>query len=255
MHIKVLGCSGGVGPDLRTTSLLIDDRILIDAGSGVGDLSLAEMSRIKQIYLTHSHLDHICGLAFMADNLFDLVDDPIVVHALPVTIAALRQHIFNWVIWPDFTELPDRQNPIMRFKPVEPLVPETAPGPLQVTAFPVHHTVPAVGYSVLGASGIFAFSGDTSASGSLWAHLNSLPRLDKLMIEIAFPDEQAELSATSRHFTPASLGRELENLRHRPQLLLTHHKPGSEAVIANQCIQALAGWDYHHLHRGDLIDI
>lgn len=255
MRIRVLGCSGGVGPDLRTTSLLIDDRILIDAGSGVGDLSLAEMSQIKQIYLTHSHLDHICGLAFMADNLFDLVEDPIVVHALPATIEALRAHIFNWVIWPDFTKLPNEQSPIMSFKPVEPLVPETAPGPLQVTPFPVHHTVPAVGYSVLGDSGVFAFSGDTSASETLWTHLNALPRLDKLMIEIAFPNEQAELGATSRHFTPGSLGEQLKKLKRRPQLLLTHHKPGSEVLIESQCVQALAGWDYHHLHRGDVIEI
>ncbi|MDB5971838.1 MAG: 3,5-cyclic-nucleotide phosphodiesterase [Hydrocarboniphaga sp.] len=255
MRIQVLGCSGGVGPDLRTTSLLIDDHILIDAGSGVGDLSLAEMGRIKQIYLTHSHLDHICGLAFMADNLFDLVEDPIVVHALPATIDALRRHIFNWVIWPDFTELPNTQNPIMQFKPIQPLQAEIAPGPLQITPFPVNHTVPAVGYSVLGDSGVFAFSGDTAASDSLWAHLNGLPRLDKLMIEIAFPNEQAEIGSTSRHFTPDSLGRELAKLRHRPQLLLTHHKPGSEVVIASQCIRALEGWDYHHLRRGDLIEI
>lgn len=255
MRIKVLGCSGGVGPDLRTTSLLVDDHILIDAGSGVGDLSLAEMSAIGQIYLTHSHLDHICGLAFMADNLFDLVDRPIVVHAIAETIDALRRHIFNWVIWPDFTVLPCEERPIMRFQALEPLQPVAAPGALQITAFPVHHTVPAVGYSLAGDGGVFAFSGDTDASGALWGYLNALPRLDKLMIEVAFPDEQADISAIARHFTPALLGRELGRLRHRPQLLLTHHKPGSEAAIAAQCVSALSGWDYRHLRRGDLIEL
>jgi ribonuclease BN (tRNA processing enzyme) len=255
MRIKVLGCSGGVGPDLRTTSLLVDDRILIDAGSGVGDLSLAQMSSIEQVYLTHSHLDHICGLAFMADNLFDLVEHPIRVHAIAPTIAALRRHIFNWVIWPDFTELPSKQHPIMQFVELEPLLALSAPGPLAITPFPVHHTVPAVGYSLAGDGGVFAFSGDTSATETLWQHLNALPRLDKLMIEVAFPNEQAELSSTSRHFTPASLGRELQQLRHRPQLLLTHHKPGTEAAIASQCEHDLAGWSYHHLRRGDLIEI
>src|SRR5205085_8090338 len=86
MRIKVLGCSGGVGPGLRTTSLLIDDEILIDAGTGVGELSLAQMRRIGNIFLTHSHLDHVCGLAFMADNLFDLIDRPVQVHATPETL-------------------------------------------------------------------------------------------------------------------------------------------------------------------------
>lgn len=255
MRIKVLGCSGGVGPGLRTTSLLIDDSILIDAGTGVGDLSLAQMSAVTDLYLTHSHLDHICGLAFMADNLFDLIEHPIRVHASAQTLVALRKHIFNWIIWPDFSQLPDPDRPIMQFLELAPLSPQSTPGGLTVTAFPVHHTVPAVGYSVAGPGGVFAFSGDTDACDDLWSSLNDLPRLDRLMIEIAFPNEQAELGIASRHFTPERLAAQLARLRHRPQLLLTHHKPGYEAVIEAQCRQALAHWDYHHLRRGDVIDL
>ena len=111
--------------------------------------------------------------------------------------------------------------------------------------------MPAVGYSLEGATGTFAFSGDTRRSDSLWAALNALPRLDLLMIEVAFADEQAEIGRVAGHYTPAQLGQDLARLRHRPELLLTHHQPGAEEVIEAQCRRALAGWRYRHLRSGD----
>lgn len=254
MRIKVLGCSGGVGPGLRTTTLLVDDTILIDAGTGVGDLSLAQMRRIGDVFLTHSHLDHICGLAFMADNLFDLIDRPVTVHATAETLQAIRDHLFNWKIWPDFSKLPDEKNPLIRFHEL-PAGKTVALGDNRLTAFPVLHTVPAVGYSLESLTGTFVFSGDTYATDLLWTALNKLQRLDKLMIEVAFTNEDEELGEKSKHFTPALLGRELKKLNYKPELYLTHHKPGCEAVIEKQCRAALAGWQYHHLSRGDIITI
>ena len=252
MRIKVLGCSGGVGPGLRTTSLLLDDEILIDAGTGVGDLALSQMRRIQHVVLTHSHLDHICGLAFMADNLFDLIDEPIAVHAAPLTLAAIQDHIFNWKIWPDFSKLPNPEQPLLRWQPLSPGEVLDLGGERKLHSFEVLHTVPAVGVAVQTKTGTFAFSGDTWANDNLWNSLNALTRLDLLMIEIAFPDEEAELGATSKHFTPHLLARELSKLKHRPQLLLTHHKPGAEGLIQRQCVDALAGWNYHHLESGEI---
>src|SRR5579885_228218 len=252
MRIKVLGCSGGVGPGLRTTSLLIDDTLLIDAGTGVGDLSLAQMSRIGDLLLTPAPLDHACGLAFMADNLFGLVDRPLSVHATAETLATLREHLFNWRLWPDFTRLPDADHPLVVFRELEPGVAKTFGG-LRITPFPVLHTVPAVGYLIDSGEGVFAFSGDSYADDRLWEFLNRQPRLDRLMVEVAFPDEEGELARVSRHFTPALLAAELRKLRHRPKLFLTHHKPGCERAIEHECLSALEGWDYSHLKRGDII--
>ncbi len=253
MRIKVLGCSGGVGPGLRTTSLLVDDEILIDAGTGVGDMSLNQQRRIRHVFLTHCHLDHVCGLAFLADNLFDLIDRPIEVHATAETLASVREHIFNWKIWPDFSTLPNEQEPLLRWRKVLTGEPFDLEQGRSLIAFPVLHTVPAVGYALQGQRGTFVFSGDTYADDRLWSALNRLPRLDKLMIEIAFPDEQAALGHASKHFTPALLGAELRKLEHRPKLYLTHHKPGCEPAIEKQCKDALRDWDYVHLQRGDTI--
>lgn len=253
MRIKVLGCSGGVGPGLRTTSILVDDEILIDAGTGVGDLSLAQQRRISHIFLTHSHLDHVCGMAFMADNLFDLIERPIEVHATAETLQTIRDHLFNWKIWPDFSKLPNEENPLIRFREIAPGQAVDLGKDRRLAAFEVLHTVPAVGYALQAPAASFAFSGDTYATERLWNALNALPKLDKLMIEIAFTDEDAELGQTSRHFTPTLLGEELKKLRHRPELFLTHHKPGCEQTIEKQCRVALKGWKYHHLQRGDLI--
>ena len=252
MRIKILGCSGGVGPGLRTTSVLIDDELLIDAGTGVGDLALSQMRRIQHVVLTHAHLDHVCGLAFMADNLFDLIEAPIEVHATAVTLQTIRDHIFNWKIWPDFSKLPTEENPLLRWQTMPTGKKLDIGGGRSVLSFEVLHTVPAVGLAVQCKTGTFAFSGDTYATDKLWDALNALKRLDMLMIEIAFPDEESKLAEASRHFTPALLGAELAKLQHKPQLLLTHHKPGTEGLIQRQCVEALAGWDYHHLEAGEI---
>ncbi|MGQ0697825.1 MAG: MBL fold metallo-hydrolase [Panacagrimonas sp.] len=255
MQIKVLGCSGGVGPGLRTTSLLLGDETLIDAGTGVGDLGLEEMRRIRQVFLTHAHLDHTCGLAFLADNLSGEVPGPILVRALSETLATLRKHLFNWELWPDFSMLPTADAPLLAFRDLQVGSTQKLGDGTCIRAFEVRHTIPAVGYLIESGAGAFAFTGDTGANPAMWEFFNGLPRLDRLMIDIAFPDEQAELGVVARHYTPELLGQELGRLRHRPELLLTHHKPGTEDVLKSQCASALSGWSYRHLRRGDRIDV
>lgn len=253
MRIKILGCSGGIGPGLRTTSLLVDDETLIDAGTGVGDLTLAQQRRIRRIFLTHSHLDHVCGMALMADNLLGAIEQPIEVFAATQTLQILREHLFNWKIWPDFSRLPDEAAPLLRWQDVICGNPCPLDDHHRITAFEVLHTVPAVGYAIEGEREVFAFTGDTYADDRIWAFLNQLPRLDKLLVEVAFADEKAALGYAAKHFTPSLLGRELRKLEHRPRLYLTHAKPGCERIIDRQCREALRGWTYERVRRGDTI--
>ena len=114
MRLRVLGCSGGIGGrQLRTTSFLVDGDILLDAGSGVGDLSLAELTRIDHVFVTHSHLDHVTSIPFLIDTVGGMRSKPITVHATAATIEILKSHLFNWSIWPDFSEIPTPEAPFM----------------------------------------------------------------------------------------------------------------------------------------------
>ncbi len=239
MRLRVLGCSGGVGQGRLTTSFLIDDDILIDAGSGLGELSLDEMAKIRHIFLTHSHLDHISFLPLLVDSIFERIKEPIIIYGQPATLKGLREHIFNWTIWPDFSELPHPQQPVMRYE-------EVLPGSVcriegrQLELIPVNHIVPTVGYRVESVSGkAFAFSGDTTSNSSFWQALNAHKGLDLLLMEVAFSNSEEELSRIARHYCSSSLATDLVKLKHSPEIYLTHQKPGEEQTIFRECKAAI----------------
>ena len=250
MKLRVLGCSGGIGVGLRTTSLLIDDDVLIDAGSGVGDLTLAEMRKIRHIYLTHSHMDHFTFLPLLVDSIFDTTKDPIVVHGQVETIEALQKHIFNWVIWPDFAKLPTADKPVMRYEIIEPNHQYEREGRI-FEAISVNHIVPCIGYRVSCETGSFAFSGDSTTQDHFWDVLNRHDSLDLLIVEAAFPNSEQELSLKAGHYTPALLGADVAKLQHQPKIFISHTKPGQEELIVHECEEAFAGRKVHRLFGGE----
>lgn len=249
MRIRVLGCSGGVGTGLKTTSFLIDDDILIDAGSGVGDLTLDEMAKIRHIFVTHSHLDHITSIPFLLDSVFERIEQPIQIHAQAMTIRALKEHVFNNVIWPDFACLPNHEQPVLAYQEMSPESRVELDG-RTIEMIPVNHVVPAVGYSVCTPKACFAFSGDTTTNDSLWQHLNQMKRLDLLFVEAAFPDDEMELALVSKHYSPLLLAKDLAKLEHQPQVYISHNKPGMEVTIFEECKQAIKGHTIHRLTGG-----
>ena len=171
MKLRILGCSGGIGGDLRTTSMLLDHDVLIDAGTGVGDLSIEELSRIDHVFVTHSHLDHVTSIPFMVDSVGWMRDKPITVHAIEPTLEILRQHLFNWKLWPDFTQIPDAQKPFLRYEPVM-LGKTVEVNGRKLTPLPANHVVPAVGYHMHGSAASLVFSGDTTSCPALWDYVN-----------------------------------------------------------------------------------
>lgn len=253
MRIRVLGCSGGIGEGLDTTCLLVDDRILIDAGTGIGSLPLSALRKIRHIFVTHSHLDHIAGIPLLVDTIFDALDEPLTVHARAETIEALQAHIFNNVIWPDFTAIPTQQRPVLRFETM-------APGErlhvddCTVELIPVNHVVPGAGYRVQCDGGAFAFSGDTTTNDSFWQALNAHPGLDLLIVETAFPDRDVELCRLAHHYCPSLLSEDLGKMHHRPRVYITHLKPGDEEEILAQCRSQLRQWDVRQLFGGELFE-
>ncbi|GAB4175839.1 MAG: 3',5'-cyclic-nucleotide phosphodiesterase [Rhodocyclaceae bacterium] len=226
MKVRVLGCSGGIGGRyLRTTSFLIDHDILIDGGTGVGDLSLAELAMIDHVFVTHSHLDHVACIPFMVDTVGDMRNRPLTLHATQATLEILRNHLFNWSIWPDFSQIPSAEHPFLRYEPIR-LGQTVEIGGRRIRALPAKHTVPAVGYEMDSGSGSLVFTGDTTTNDALWKVVNRIANLRYLIIETAFSNREHRLAVVSKHLCPSMLAEELAKLELTPEIYVTHLKPG-----------------------------
>lgn len=263
MKVRVLGCSGSIAKDCRTTSFLIDDNILIDAGTGVGDLTLDEMRKIDHVFLTHSHLDHIAALPLMLDAVSSLRTAPVTIHALHETIAALQTHVFNNTIWPDFSAIPTAEHPFLQYDTL--LVgQQMAIGHRTVEVLPATHTVPAVGYALCGDNGWWVFSGDTGRNPAFWAWLNARP-VCQLVVETAFSSQEHDLAIKSLHLSPDLLLQELAQLR--PDctfpIYITHTKPSETAHIMDEVLRfsihparrGLKALDLRWLKAGQVFDL
>ena len=234
MRFRVLGCSGGIGGrHLRTTSFLVDHDVLIDAGSGVGDLSLAELTQIDHIFVTHSHLDHVTSIPFLVDTVGGMRTRPITVHATAATIEILKNHLFNWAIWPDFAEIPSAEAPFMRYQEIEVGRCTTIAG-RNFTPIPAVHAVPAVGYHLDSGAGSLVFSGDTGPNDDLWNVVNGITNLKVLIIETAFSNKERQLAEVSKHLCPSMLAVELAKLDLEPEVWITHLKPGEIELIMQE---------------------
>ncbi|MEX0707088.1 MAG: 3',5'-cyclic-nucleotide phosphodiesterase [Woeseia sp.] len=253
MQIRILGCSGGIAAGMRTSAILVDNDVLIDAGTGIGDLTLDDLQSIRHVFLTHAHLDHVAGLPLLIDCIFsENLDMPVTVYGRRETLDAIRKHIFNWVIWPDFAELPSRQNAVLHYRECNP-GDTIRIGHKDFHAIDVAHTVPAMGYTVQNSGGAFAVSGDTRTNETLWPVLNACDDLRALVIEVSFPDEQCELAAMSGHYCPQTVAGDLVKLRHFPDIWLTGMKPGAEQRILDQVTASLPDRNVRMLERGTTI--
>jgi ribonuclease BN (tRNA processing enzyme) len=258
MSLRVLGCSGAIAAGARTTSFLLDEHVLVDAGTGLGDLPLEALSQIDHVLLSHSHLDHVLGVPLLADATLrqrrHQGRGPITVHALPATLQALQEHLLNGVLWPDFTQLPTTEAPALRLQALA--VGDTLDlHGRTVRVLPAAHTVPACGFAIRGqhADRWTVFTGDTGPNPALWAALRDLP-LAQLIIEVAFSDEECALAQRAGHHCPASLAAELLALPpSSAPIWLTHLKPGEEDAIVAQLHQRAPQHAARLLHTGQVL--
>ncbi len=205
----------------------------------MGSLSLSEMTRVDHVFVTHSHLDHIACIAFLVDSVGYLRDQPLTVHGSAETIRVLREHIFNWHVWPDFTTIPDVHQPYLRYEHFEIGKPTQFDG-RSIVAIPANHVVPAVGFHLDSGRSSLIFSGDTTQNPALWDYVNRVDNLRYLIIETAFPDKEREVAIASKHLCPSMLAAELAHLQRPAEILITHLKPG-ESELTMQEIHSQVG--------------
>jgi ribonuclease BN (tRNA processing enzyme) len=218
----------------RLTCFLIDECVAIDAGSIALAVTGEQREKVRDIVVTHLHMDHIASLPIFIDDLFPTLKSPVRVHATPDVIELLERDIFNWNVYPRFSELKNDYGPVMEYVPI-PAGQQFRVAHLTVTAVAVNHIVPTVGLIVSDGKSTVAFSSDTSETEEFWNVINRNPRINALLIEASFPDSMSKLAEVSRHFTPAALQRELRKLNHNGlDILAVHIKPAYRQMVIDE---------------------
>lgn len=238
MDLRVIGCHGGETPKHRTSAFVVDDRVAIDAGSLTSGMELKAQCALEAALVSHAHLDHVRDLATIADNRLQNGAEPLVIAGTRVTIAILKKHFFNGLLWPDFSKLPTARRPAIRYLELGLEKPTTIAG-YRVTAIPVSHTIETCAFTVEGKDGALAYSGDTGPTDRLWEVLRETPRLKAMLMEVSFPNEQHRLARVSGHHTPETLLKDLKKLGAKTAqelpTLLYHIKPSFEATVQREC--------------------
>jgi ribonuclease BN (tRNA processing enzyme) len=225
---------GKATQEQRLTCYLIDDRVTIDAGSIALATTDEQRRSVRDIIVTHPHMDHIATLPIFIDDLFGELEEPIRIHATQEVIDVLERDIFNWTVYPRFSELSNAKGPVLKYMPFR-QGEQFKVGHLTVIAVDVNHIVPTVGMVVTDGKRTFAFSSDTAETEDFWTLVNRTPRIDALFIEASFPNSMTKLAEVSRHFTPASLAQELRKLKHNGLDILTVHlKPAYRKKVAEE---------------------
>lgn len=238
MKIKLLpstfDAEGRATAEQRLSCFLIDGCVTIDAGSIAIGLSAAERDAVRDIIVTHPHMDHIATLPIFVDDLFGTLTEPVRIHATADVCEMITRDVFNGTVYPPFQKYSNHHTRVMEFVPFR-TGEEFRVAHLTVTAVEVHHIVPTVGMLLSDGRTTLAFSSDTSATDEFWRVVNRTPRVDALLIEASFPNSLSKLAEVSGHLTPEALGAELRKLEHTDlDILAVHLKPSYREQLVRE---------------------
>jgi cAMP phosphodiesterase len=200
---------GSASAKQHLTCLVVNDRVAIDAGSLAMGATDAERASVRDVVLSHAHLDHIAGLPLFLDDLFSTLIEPVRIHASKEVIEVLERDVFNWSVYPRFSELRNGSGPVVEYVPFSNGA-EFSIGDLSIKPLNVNHKVPSSGFILREGDTNVAITGDTFSMGDFWDEVEITGPLSSMLIECAFPDELGDLAAMSHHLTPSSLRLELE---------------------------------------------
>ncbi|ABC76210.1 3',5'-cyclic-nucleotide phosphodiesterase [Syntrophus aciditrophicus] len=255
MNIRILGCHGSQVPGCNTTSFLVEENVLIDAGSITSTLTAEEQVKVDYIFVTHAHLDHVKEMMFMVDNLWYLQkSNPLTIVSIEPVIHALKTHLFNGLIWPDFSSLPNAENPVLRYEILE-VGGKRNIGSFAVTAISVNHTVETVSYVIETGQGSMIFIGDTGPTEEIWKVANSIEDLKAIFVETSLPDEMNHIAEMTGHLTPAMLMKELFKLNNKNLDIYLYHMKDFYSKLITRQVAAMNQNRLHILEDGQTVRI
>jgi len=241
MKIRILGCYGGQLLGFHLSSFLINDTVLLDAGSPTVSLTLEEQRHIEHVFVSHTHLDHIQDIAFLSDNRSlkrlsgEIVNRCITIHSLQENLDVLSKHFLNNLVWPDFTQIPTPEDPILKLSAIESYQPIVIDG-LTITPIPMNHPVPCTGFLLDQDGKQFIYSADTGTSDAIWDVANAQANLCGLIIDCSFPNDYEFLANISGHMTPKQVAKDLKKLNKLGDIpiYLFHMKPETLAIMSKE---------------------
>jgi ribonuclease BN (tRNA processing enzyme) len=230
MLVRIIGGHGGVSPGFKATSYLIDGKLLIDAGSVASGIQIQEQANIDHILISHAHLDHISDLAFLADNCFGMKKKPFAIYANAPVREAIKTHLLNDVIWPDFTVLPNKENPTLKFidlKPEEVI----ELGDYRILPVPVNHSTGALGFIIERKNASVVFTQDTGPTEKIWEYARRVKNLKAIFSEVSFPNSMAKIAHDSQHHTAMTIKEEIKKMPKDIPIFLGHLKPNFQTEL------------------------
>jgi cAMP phosphodiesterase len=250
MKVKILGCSGSEAIGHNPPGFLVNDVVMLDAGTITSALSIQAQSRITDIFISHTHLDHIKSLLFFADNVIGRIKQPVNIRAIPKVIDAIKKHLMNDLIWPDFTKIPTAKDPVLAYKPFPAGAPISVAG-LTVQAIPMNHPVPAVGFMVSDARSTIIYSADTGPNEGLWKVASKAKKLKAIIVDTSFPNSLDMIAGLSGHFTPAQLHADLTkaDVKSTVPIYIYHIKPAHKKKVISE-LRALGRKNVKVLQEG-----
>lgn len=253
MKIEVLGSYGGESDACRMTCLLLEEAVALDAGSLARALPVERQQRVQSIVLSHSHMDHTTSLPFFVENVFGKLRDAVDIYASPETIYAVRKHLFNNDVWPDFTRIPNHLLPALRFHELFDEQPFELGG-IRFTPIAVNHLVPTFGFLLEKDGQALLWSSDTGPTKRLWEIANRTPNLSQVWLEVSFDNALQPIADLSKHLTPQTMAAEIRQLKRKLPIVLHHLKPTCIAKIEEN-VRALGNPDISFLEQGKIYEI
>jgi cAMP phosphodiesterase len=255
MQIRVLGCHGSQTPGCNTTSFLLDGKILVDAGAITSLLTIEEQLNIDYVLVTHAHLDHVRDIMFLADNICYLQKGhPLTVIGTRNIIDTLRTHLFNNIVWPDFSVIPSPENPVLKFKAIKPGE-RIKLGDVDITAVLVDHVIETVSYAIESENGSFIIIGDTGPTEEVWKTANKMSDLKAVFIETSLPDSMKDVAEMTGHLTPSGLEGELKKLNASNRNIYLYHMKLQYRETIQREIAMIENRNIHVLEDGEVIQI